>query len=185
MDTVDSTAAVFCNLIGNQRILTLVTWCHNSKHQIGQLGSQLFSEDTQNFLLKISIYLLWKWLSWGFMGIHLISFYWLLTKVAFKRWADEKIQHRTSHCFPPNIRIKLLNSYSLLYCLRVYVLHRLKFKNKMLKCTKIHHQSKITAVDQSRSMTFNLFLNWPNIKKSSATQKITFIQFGKCIFLLQ
>ena len=115
--------------------LTWVTSCHNSKHQIGQLGSQLFSEDTQNVLLKISIYLLWKWLSWGFMGIHLISFYWLLTKVAFKRWADEKIQHRTSHCFPPNIRIKLLNSYSLLYCLRVYVLHRLKFKNKMLKCT--------------------------------------------------
>ena len=58
VDTVDSTAAVFCNLIGNQRILTLVTSCHNNKHQIGQLGSQLFLEDTQNFLLKISIYLL-------------------------------------------------------------------------------------------------------------------------------
>ena len=36
VDTVDSTAAVFCNLIGNQRILTLVTSCHNNKHQIGQ-----------------------------------------------------------------------------------------------------------------------------------------------------
>ena len=97
VDTVDSTAAVFCNLIGNQRILTWVTSCHNSKHQIGQLGSQLFSENTQNFLLKISIYLLWKWLSWGFMGIHLISFYWLLTKkLDFTRWADKKIQHRTT-----------------------------------------------------------------------------------------
>ena len=77
VDTVDSTAAVFCNLIGNQRILTLVTSCHNNKHQIGQLGSQLFLEDTQNFLLKISIYLhfesgfledLWESISFHFIG---------------------------------------------------------------------------------------------------------------------
>ena len=124
VDTVDSTAAVFCNLIGNQRILTLVTWCHNSKHQIGQLGSTLFLEDTQNFLLKISIYLLWKWLSWGFMGIHLISFYWLLTKkLAFTRWTDEKIQHRTTVIvFHPTILSypnESIYSYTFLFvCLR-------------------------------------------------------------------
>ena len=41
VDTVDSTAAVFCNLIGNQRILTEVTWYLNTKHQIGQSGSML------------------------------------------------------------------------------------------------------------------------------------------------
>ena len=129
----------------------------------------------------------WKVAFWRIYGnpfnfILLASYKSSLQKMSW--WKNSTPHH--SHCFPPNIRIKLLNSYLLLYCLRVYVLHRLKFKNKMLKCTKIHHQSKITAVDQSRSMTFNLlFLNWPNIKKSSATQKITFIQFGKCIFLLQ
>ena len=92
-------------------------------------------------------------------------------------WKNSTPHH--SHCFPPNIKIKLLDFYLLLYYLRVYVLHRLKFKNK---CIKIHHQSKITAVDQSRSMTFNLFLNWPNIMKSSATQKNNFYSVWKVHF---
>ena len=145
----------------------------------------IFGGHTKLSLENKHLSTLWKWLSWGFMGVHFISFYWLLTKIAFnRRWADKKIQHHTTvTVFHPIIYQN--QTIFIHFHLCVYVLHRLKFENKMLKCTKIHHQSKITAFDQSRSMTFNLFLNWPNIKKSSATQKITFIQFGKCIFLLQ